>query len=44
MFRYWRYVLKEKLTEFAKLLDMTCEKIKESSKECTSFGLQKLEE
>ena len=44
MFRYWRYILKEKLTEFAKLLDVMCEKIRESSKECTSLGFQKLEE
>lgn len=44
MFRYWKYVLKEKLTEFAQLLDMTCEKIRESSKECASFGFQKLGE
>ena len=33
--------MKEKLTEFAKLLDVMCEKIRESSKECTSLGFQK---
>lgn len=43
MFRYWKYVLKEKLTEFAQLLDMTCEKIRKAVKNAQVLGFRNWE-